>query len=68
MAKSGIVTRAVTTQECDWLEDSIEPGKEVFQYTGPTYGCIGGQGVAVTDLPEQLPFYELPGDAITWSN
>jgi len=32
----------------------------VYEYTGPTYGCITPLGLAVTKEPGQTPFFEVP--------
>lgn len=64
MTEAYRVTRTVTKDECRWLGDEIfEEGQEVYRYTGPTYGCVG-DGIAVTVLPGETPFFELPYDAL----
>ena len=41
-------------------------GKEVYEYSGYTYGCISPSGIAVSDQPEMSPFYEMPADSVSW--
>ncbi len=65
MKKRGVLNRAVTKEECPWLNKDLKKGKVVYKYTGYTYGCIG-RGVAVSDKPGKTPFYEVPHSAVTW--
>lgn len=60
--------RDVTKEECQWLDDTIKKGTEVFEYTKCTYGCVSPQGVAVTLEEGKEPFIELPKEALkcTW--
>lgn len=58
-----IIIRDVTVEECDWLEDTIKNGAEVFEYFGCTYGCIS-TGQAVTMKEGKTPFFEIPYDAL----
>jgi hypothetical protein len=59
-----IVTRTVTTDECDWLEQDIQKGQIVFVFTGCTYGAINsGIAVSLTGAHDN-PFFELPQDAL----
>ncbi len=64
----GFLNREVTVAECHWLEENLPQGKKFFQVTGPTYGCIGPKGVAVSEQADQHPFFEVPIDAVTWQN
>lgn len=57
------VTRKVTQEECDWLDEDIEEGTVVYEYSGCTYGCCG-DGRPVTMEPGQTPFFEMPEDAL----
>ncbi len=65
MSKQGVLVRDVTTEECDWLDADLEKGKVVYRYDGYTYGVIG-RGIAVSDVLDQTPFYEIPRDAVKW--
>ena len=56
--------RAVTRQECPWLDADLPEGTEVHKYTGYTYGCISGKGVAIS-LEENGPFLEVPRTALS---
>lgn len=58
------IIRDVTKKECPWLEKDIKAGTEVYPYTGHTYGCITSKGAPVTFGPHQLPFFEVPIDAL----
>lgn len=57
------VTRTVTPDECHWLSEPVVMGTQVFRFYGLTYGCIGPDGIAVSDYGD-YPFYELPRDAV----
>ena len=59
--------RAVTREECNWLERDLAVGERVFAYRGATYGCISHKGMAVTLQKDKTPFFELPLDALTSS-
>jgi hypothetical protein len=60
-----IVTRTVTTDECDWLDRDVIEGELVVAFFGCTYGCISPNGIAVSRTgPLDNPFFELPRDAI----
>lgn len=58
------VTRTVRKAECPWLSADVEQGRTVYLYTDHTYGCITPAGVAVTNHPGEIPFFELPKDAL----
>lgn len=58
-----ILTRTVTTKECNWLSRGYSKGTVVFAYSGYTYGCISDNGTAVS-LDGDVPFFELPIDAL----
>ena len=58
-----VLTRDVTTQECQWLENDLIAGERFHVYTGNTFGCISPEGLAVQRLGEEdesSPFMELP--------
>jgi hypothetical protein len=59
-----LVSRDVTTDECEWLDETVKQGTVVHKFYGATYGCIGPSGVAVI-FSEKTPFFELPYDALT---
>lgn len=40
MLKKGLLIRLVTHEECPWIERDLPEGKEVYEFTGYTYGCI----------------------------
>ena len=63
MAKRGILTRDLTEQESS---EDIKKGAVVYRFGGCTYGCIGRNGIAVSDKPDEYPFYEIPKNAVNW--
>ena len=63
MSKKFTVTRTVSPSECSWLTKTFTYGAVVYEYHGPTYGCIGS-GMAVTQQPNETPFFEFPSDAL----
>lgn len=58
-----VLVREVTRQECPWLKRTWQPGDEVFEFRGATYGCITPTGVACS-VDGHNPFFELPGNAL----
>jgi len=64
----GIIRRGVLNRK---VSAYLPRGKVVYRYTGHTggrSGSIGIGGVAVTDKPGKLPFYEVPKKAVDWDN
>lgn len=59
-----VVNRDVSKKECYWLKETIVKGTTVYEYLGYTYGCVG-TGMAVSLKKDCIPFFELPGDALT---
>ena len=59
-----ILTRRVTQEECPWLDRDYELGETVWSYGGAVYGCIGPTGTAVCAKSAELPFFELPNNAL----
>ncbi len=55
------LTRDVTPTECFWLIRTYCKGEMVYKAYG--YGRLKGAAV-FTEQPGQLPFFELPGDAV----
>lgn len=53
-------TRELTTEECDWLDEAIPTGTELFIFGGATYGCITPEGIAVSEVDGENPFFEIP--------
>jgi len=52
-----------TINEETWKFESQKvatAGEIVYEYTGPTYGCVSPLGLAVTKEPGQIPFFEVP--------
>lgn len=54
----------ITRKECHWLERDIEPGEEMYLYSGQTYGCISPDGVAASLKENETPFFEIPMDSV----
>ncbi len=67
-AKSGVLNRKLLKADYKWLKRDFEEGEKVYRFTGATYGCISGDGIAVT-LNENgdNPFFEVPDDSVDWS-
>ena len=61
------ITRDLDSKECPWLSEPVRAGEVVYLYSDYTYGIIGG-GIAVTRLPNELPFFEVPKNAIEPAN
>jgi len=61
-----VLTRAVTQDECPWLDGDLTQGQHVWVYRGHTYGVVGPSGLAVSHAPpeEEGAFFELPRDAV----
>lgn len=64
MSKVLITTREVTQEECPWLDADIPAGTTLWSYSGHTYGCVSSGGVAVVAKAAEVPFFELPADAL----
>jgi hypothetical protein len=59
-----ITTRDITNDECDWITETIPDGTEVYSFSGITYGCITDEGIAVTMVEDEYPFFEVPSNAV----
>lgn len=59
-----VLKRDVTVEECRWLDRTYKAGETVYLYSGATYGVIGPNGTAVTEVVDETPFFELPCDAL----
>tara|TARA_B110000503_G_scaffold137155_1_gene220864 strand:- start:4285 stop:4491 length:207 start_codon:yes stop_codon:yes gene_type:complete len=59
-----ILTREVTTKECNWLKKDFKKGEVVFKYTGSTYGCCSPNGTPFTIKKNETPFFELPNNSV----
>ena len=58
------LVRDVTRLECDWLERDYLLGESVYKETGVSYGAVSYGGIAVTDKPGKMQFFELPRAAL----
>ncbi len=65
--KKGVLNRDLRKKDYPWLSNDLKKGKEVHEYSEYTYGCIGKDGIAVSDKPGQAPFYEVPSNSVTWN-
>ena len=64
MPKVLVTTRAISRQECPWLDADIPAGTSLWTYDNHTYGCITPGGVAVSARAAETPFFEVPKDAV----
>ena len=59
-----IVNRDVTSDECEWLNETIKKNTILYHFHGHTYGCIG-EGIAVTFSEKgDNPFFEMPNNSL----
>lgn len=59
-----IVTRDVTPDECDWLDETVTAGTKVKRFTKYTYGCINNYSGVAVSYTDDYPFFELPRDSV----
>lgn len=61
-----VVSRMVIPEEDgEWIPRVYWPGETVYEYNGPTYGCVNWEnGIAVTEKLDETPFFEFPRDAL----
>ena len=60
-----ILTRDVTPEECHWLaRDRYKRGMVFYSYYGHCYGVISPSGIAMCEVENKPPFFELPRDAL----
>ena len=64
MQREYTATRDITVEMCPWLDEDIPNGAILYEYWGATYGCIGPGGIAMSFLPDQTPFFEVPYEAV----
>lgn len=64
MSTCYILTRTITPEECPWLDATFEEATLVYDFTRPTYSVVGPYGRAVSRVPDEYPFFELPCDAM----
>ncbi len=56
--------RDVTTGECPWLDRKWTKGNILYEFTGPTYGCLTRIGGAFCEEKGGSIFFELPLDSV----
>jgi hypothetical protein len=61
----GEITRDLSADE-NYSGGPLAAGTLVYKFFGCTYGCIAPGGIAVSLVPDQIPFFELPEDAVSW--
>ncbi len=69
MAKEGTINRTLSKDESKSGNSSgriLEKGTKVYEFNGATYGAISRKGIAVSDKPDQPPFYEVPKNSVDW--
>lgn len=61
-----VISRMVIPEEDgEWIPRVFWPGERVYEYNGPTYGCIDWTAsIAVTEKPGETPFFQFPVDAL----
>lgn len=57
------ITRDLSERE-NWSGRALKAGEIVYLYRGHTYGCVTPAGQACTFAPAELPFFEVPLDAL----
>ncbi len=63
-----IVTRDVGPDEVEWLKRTYKQGETLYEFIGPTYGCIDQtKGTALSEAPGEPPCFEFPHDAFRWA-
>ncbi len=60
------LTRTLTVAEFPWLQNDLLEGTELFVFTGPTYGCISKNGIAVSLEYNQTPYFEVPKEFVVY--
>jgi len=59
-----VLGRDVTKNECPWLGRDLKKGEVLYRYRGETYGCILPGSMVCTHEFDELPFFEIPLDAV----
>lgn len=57
-------TRTLTVKQYPWLDNDIPEGTTVYRYFGNKYGCISHNGIGVTLVEGEEPFFEVPRDSV----
>ncbi len=63
--KNYMLNESVKSEDFHWNPPNLSGGQVVYEYTGYTYGCISPTGIAVTLVPDETPFFELPRHLLT---
>lgn len=62
-----VLDRAVTRQECEWLDEDLPEGTVLYEAMKCTYGVIGPAGIGATfDPTGDYPFFEVPLAAVRY--
>ena len=65
MSKKLTLNQDVLKKNHPWLERDYKKGETVYEYTDHTYGCITDSGIAVTEVEDEIPFFEVPIEAVS---
>ena len=60
------LTKSLSTKEYPWLKRELIAGEEFYVYKGPTYGCISRNGIAVSEIWDTNPYFEVPKEFIVY--
>ena len=59
------VIRTLRRTELPWLpKKTYRRGRILHRYLGATYGVVTRNGIAVSEHPSGMPFFEVPKDAV----
>lgn len=53
------------TDDGSYADRDYVKGDTVFRYSGCTYGCISGDGMAMCEVEGEGPFFQMPRDALS---
>lgn len=59
-----ILTRDVARNEYNLLQRDFKKGEIVYQYYGYPHGCSLKYGYGYTEVANEMPFFQLPHDAV----
>ncbi len=58
------VIKYISKKGHHWLKFPLKVGQILYEYGDCTYGCVSFMGIAVTKLPNKIPFFEVPASHI----
>lgn len=59
-----ILKEDISISDYFWLKRNFKKGEKLKIYHGPTYNCISKKGIAVTEMFDDLYFFEIPLEKI----